>query len=60
MGSQQLSADQGGGDPAPLPAPIPGAEFKRLTRRQSIVAWVLGSVAGIGIAVAALLICALI
>jgi hypothetical protein len=40
----------------PLPGPIPGAEFKRLNRRQSIVAWAGGSLIGTAAAVAALLV----
>ena len=56
-----MSSASGSGDAtgAPLPAPIPGREFKRLTRRQSIVAWALGSLAGIALAVGALLAVAL-
>ena len=40
----------------PLPAPIPGREFNRLNRRQSIIAWAIGSFAGIALAVGALLV----
>lgn len=39
----------------PLPAPIPGREFKRLNRRQSVVAWAIGSFAGIALAIGMLL-----
>ena len=40
----------------PLPGPIPGAEFKRLNRRQSIVAWAGGSLIGTAAAIAALVV----
>jgi hypothetical protein len=40
----------------PLPGPIPGTEFKRLNRRQSIVAWAGGSLIGTAAAIAALLV----
>ncbi|GIK83228.1 MAG: hypothetical protein BroJett024_43330 [Alphaproteobacteria bacterium] len=36
----------------PLPAPIPGPEFKRLSRRQSVAAWTLGSIIGLALAAA--------
>lgn len=42
----------------PLPPPIPGAEFERLNRRQSIVAWAIGTVVGIALAIGALLLLA--
>lgn len=40
----------------PLPAPIPGLEFKRLNRRHSVIAWAIGSFAGIALAAGALLV----
>jgi hypothetical protein len=40
----------------PLPPPIPGTEFKRLTRRQSIIAWVVGAVVGAAVATAGILV----
>jgi len=40
----------------PLPAPIPGPEFRRLSRRQSIVAWTLGWLVGLMLATAAILV----
>ena len=49
---QSMSSDAAD---TPLPAPIPGREFPRLNRRQSLVAWALGSFAGIAVAVGALL-----
>ena len=49
---QAASAD---GADEPLPSPIPGREFNRLNRRQSIVAWAIGSFTGVAVAVGALL-----
>lgn len=40
----------------PLPGPIPGAEFKRLNRRQSILAWAGGSLIGTAAAITALVV----
>ena len=34
----------------PLPPPIPGPEFKRISRRQSVVAWTLGWIVGLALA----------
>ena len=39
----------------PLPAPIPGREFNRLNRRQSLIAWAIGTFTGIALAIGALL-----
>jgi len=54
-----LSAREDAGgvdDDEPLPAPIPGPEFRRLSRRQSIVAWTLGWLVGLMLATAAILV----
>lgn len=42
------------GRDAPLPPPWPTTDFEALSRRQSIVAWTLGTLAGIVLAVVAI------
>ena len=39
---------------APLPPPWPTTDFEALNRRQSIVAWTVGTLAGTVVAVAAI------
>lgn len=41
---------------APLPAPVPGTEFKRLSRGQSILAWAIGWIVGLTLAAGAILV----
>ena len=53
MSAEQSASSDSADDP--LPAPIPGREFNRLNRRQSVIAWAIGSFAGIALAVGALL-----
>ena len=50
-----MSAREGtitGEQEEPLPPPIPGPEFRRLTRGQSIVAWTIGWIVGLAVAAA--------
>ena len=42
------------GRDAPLPPPWPTTDFEALSRRQSIVAWTVGTLAGTAVAVAAI------
>jgi hypothetical protein len=44
------------GQDAPLLPPWPNVDFEALSRRQSIVAWTVGALAGIVLAAAAILI----
>lgn len=44
----------GNDEDEPLPPPIPGPEFNRLSRNQSVVAWMLGWIVGLSIAAGAI------
>jgi hypothetical protein len=53
-----MSPRASGTGPGSLLPPLPGAEPERLSRRQGLIAWVIGSVLGIAVATALLLVLA--
>jgi hypothetical protein len=50
-----LSGDEALDQDEPLPGPVPGADFERLSRRQSIIAWIAGWIVGLTLAIAVIL-----